>query len=132
MSDNFDGFIRWLHCKNCSFEFPVLVFSGDSDWITSGLRTRTDTESKTVYVYVHDGVHPPGVSVDLVEVSRTKSIPGESFQDFQVRAASNKDRYIYRCVKCNGARAEATEKLRLEEFVKKGYRLGNLINQRLQ
>lgn len=123
MKEDIEGFIQWLRCTDCSIEFPVFVFSGENDWTTSGLRTRTDIEKKSIYVYAHDDKPPSGTTVDLIEVDRIKSIPGESFQDFRKRAASKKDRYIYRCLNCNSGRAESIEKIEIEELEERGYEL---------
>lgn len=124
-----EGFVLWLRCADCSTEFPVLVFSGENDWTTSGLRTRTDFEKKVVFVYAHDVSPPSGCDVELVEVDRVKSIPGESFQDFRKRAASKKDRYIYRCLNCHSGCAESIEKIKIEQLEEKGYELLVVIKQ---
>ncbi|TWT55529.1 hypothetical protein [Allorhodopirellula solitaria] len=129
MKQNIEGSILWLRCSTCSIEFPVFVFSGENDWTTSGLRTRTDIEKKAIYVYAHDDDPPSGTVVELIDVDRVKSIPGESFQDFRKRAANKKDRYIYSCSNCGSGRAESVEKLEMEELENRGYELLVLIEQ---
>lgn len=129
MKEDIEGFILWLRCADCSIEFPVLVFSGDNDWTTSGLRTRTDIEKKVVYVYAHHDTPPSGTDIELVEVDRVKSFPGESFQDFRKRATSKKVRYIYRCLNCRSGCAESIEKIEIEELEEKGYELQVVVKQ---
>ncbi len=126
MTMNTEGYILWLHCAACGTEFPVYVFSGENDWTTSGLRSKTDLEKKALFVYAHDDTPPSGTEVELVKVDRVESIPGESFQDYRNRTANSEDRYIYGCVNCQSKYAEGIEKLEPAQLKEKGYELINL------
>jgi hypothetical protein len=126
MSMNNEGYVLWLRCTNCGTEFPVFIFSGENDWTTSGLRTKTDLEKKMLYVYAHDDTPPSGSEVALVKAERVASIPGESFQDYRNRTANSEDRYIFGCVKCQSDHAEGIGKLELSQLKEKGYELINL------
>lgn len=125
MNKEAEGSILWLRCSVCSAEFPVFVFSGENDWTTAGLRTKTDIKKRIVYIYPHDDTPPSGMVAELVKVDRVKSTPGESFQDYRNRSAKSDDRYIYRCLNCQSNHAEGIENLDPVQLEEKGYELVN-------
>lgn len=126
MTMNTEGYVLWLRCTTCGTEFPVFIFSDENDWTTSGLRTKTDLEKKSLYVYAHDDTPPSGNEVELISVERVASIPGESFQDYRNRTANSEDRYIYGCASCQSNHAEGVERLEPSQLKEKGYELINL------
>lgn len=126
MNKDTEGYVLWLRCSVCDTEFPVFVFSGENDWTTSGLRTKTDMDRKTIFIYAHDDTLSSGTEVELVKVDHVESILGESFQDFRKRSANSEDRYIYKCVNCKSDRAEGVERLKPGQLKEKGYELVNL------
>jgi hypothetical protein len=122
-NDRIEGDILWLKCADCSLEFPVFVFAGDSDFATDELRTSTDVISKTLFIYKRSGIFPGGLEVELVQPETLRSIPGESFQEFQHRQKGAPTRYSYKCLGCNFGKAVVVKKLTEQELVVKGYRL---------
>lgn len=123
-----EGAIWWLKCSNCAVEFPVFVFSGDSDIATDSFRTSTDLIAKSIFIY-HCSVQCPGGSeVRLMEVVREKSCPGEGFQEYKNRQANADARHFYKCISCDVGRAEAVKMLSEHELHSKGYALINMLS----
>lgn len=127
MTADVNGNILWLRCSICGVEFPTFVFSGENDWITAGLRTKTDFETKTLYVYEHSDDAPPGTEVELVRSEHVPSSVGESFQEYRDRIENSRERCVYRCACCGNDSAERTERLSTSELESKEYKLVELI-----
>ena len=118
----------WLKCVDCSTEFPVFIFSGDTDMATDALRTSTDIKAKALFIYERSEQRPGGCEVQLVDVVRAQPIQGESFQEYQKRANNTRERYYYKCINCNVGKAESIQKLSEQELLSRGYRL--ILNKR--
>lgn len=121
MHTEVNGFILWLRCSACGEEFPTFLFSGDHDWMTAGLRTRTDLANRVLYVCEHLANAPGGSEVPLVKAEQVQPQPGESFQDYRERSKNNKGRYFYRCLACGGGYAERISSLSAGELESRGY-----------
>lgn len=126
LSKKIEGSILWLKCKNCSAEFPSFVFSGETDMSTAGLRTLTNLESKRLYIYEEPNTSACGSEVELISVKEEKSVPGESFQEFQRRFHEKKPCYFYKCICCADGTASVTSRLSKDELSEKGYSLVQL------
>lgn len=95
-----------MECDSCRFKFPVLIFIGDSDAITSGLSSLTNKTSLSVYAVFVENLRAVLMNGSWVlprieQVIHPTVAPGESLQDFLRRKA-----YVsvtYTCVRCGGS-----------------------------
>lgn len=83
----------------------------------------TDIDRRVLSLYPVEKVAPSGCQVELIEVDRPHSKPGESFQDFRKRIQSSKITYNYRCIACGTGVARTVKKVSEAELTAFGYRL---------
>ncbi len=119
--------IVWLQCSACGAEFPTLVFSGENDCVTAGLRTRTDLANKVLYAYDHADDGPVGAEVEFLRTEDLEPQPGESFQEFYERSENIESRNFYKCLLCGGEFAEQMSQLSTSELESKGYKYVDLV-----
>ena len=118
-----DGELLWLKCDVCSAEYPTCVFSVETDMATSGLRARTNLESRKLFIYEEPNPMVSGREVELLRVEQTKSLPGESFQDYHTRVRNSTPRCYYKCISCSNGTASVLRRLSEEELSDKGFSL---------
>jgi hypothetical protein len=123
----FTGQFLWLRCSVCRREFPIFIFSGDTDMATEGLRSSVNLEDKKIYIYDESrrgefcrtsNCKEP----EFLSVEREKCRLGESFQQF-LKRSRGQDVYKYRCLACSESGAIAQQKLTKEEVCSKNYEI---------
>jgi DNA-directed RNA polymerase subunit RPC12/RpoP len=121
------GSILWLWCSACGAEFPTFEFFGENDYETAGLRTKTDSQNKLLYVYNLCDDAPLGDDVQFVRAEHLQPQPGESFQEYHERNKKHESRYFYKCLYCGGDYAEQISQLSITELESKGYKFVDLV-----
>ena len=121
--------IAWITCKECNTDYPTCVFTGENDCETSELRSTTDTQSKTLYIYTTGNESPPGDEVKLLDVAHAQPLPNESFQEYKTRSRSIPSVYYYQCIACDSKKAIKESVLDYSELISKEYALVDLTRQ---
>jgi len=125
------GFVKWLRCKACDAEFPVFVFSGDTDMETQGLRSLTDYKTCALVIAESDNLnqlleqigHVNNWKEALFATSNREgsSAIGSSFIHFLNER--RRPEVYYRCVVCNEPTATLAKEMPLTQFRSLGFKV---------
>ena len=140
MARKVEGTVSILDCPTCGEASPHLIFSGDTDMVTTGLASLTSVAANEVVI---TEAEPPEWSdqtgqelegrvnrlldrddlrfVRLLRAEEIAYTAGLSFQDF--RKVYREPRLTYSCPKCSVGEAVSGRSLEFSEFEQEGGQL---------
>src|SRR4051794_15627097 len=113
------GYIQWVRSSQNDREFPVLVFSADCDFATSGMVSLTSTEICEVIATMASSEEWAQYDRNAIENRVNRALARSDLRSVELLRIEN-GRLIYADILSEGGVAFATRTQSLREFVKSG------------